>query len=70
MNAAKLKLNAPFAHTPFEVIRKRWGTAGHCVILFFALATNIIVCSLESDEAPDSSARRSPQCSSSAEALP
>lgn len=45
-NAAKLKLNAPFAHTFLEVIGKRWGTTAHLVMMFFALATNVIVSSM------------------------
>ncbi|ORY91551.1 urea transporter [Leucosporidium creatinivorum] len=45
-NAAKLKLNAPNAHTFTEVIRCRWGQAAHGTFLFFGLATNIIVTSM------------------------
>ena len=41
--AAKLKLNAPYAHTWLEIIGARWGTVAHLVFLFFGLATNIIV---------------------------
>ncbi|KAL1757356.1 hypothetical protein FB107DRAFT_209319 [Schizophyllum commune] len=43
MLAAKLKLNAPYAHTWLEIIGARWGTVAHLVFLFFGLATNIIV---------------------------
>ncbi|KAG6859950.1 hypothetical protein C0995_001386 [Termitomyces sp. Mi166 len=44
--AAKLKLNAPNAHTWLEIVGKRWGTLAHGVFLFFGLATNIIVSSM------------------------
>ncbi|KAK2463981.1 hypothetical protein APHAL10511_004032 [Amanita phalloides] len=46
MLAAKLKLNAPYAHTWLEIIGARWGTAAHLIFLFFGLATNIIVSSM------------------------
>jgi Na+/proline symporter len=46
MLAAKLKLNAPRAHTWLEIIGARWGTAAHLVFMFFGLATNIIVSSM------------------------
>ncbi|KAJ7069974.1 urea transporter [Mycena amicta] len=46
MIAAKLKLNAPFAHTWLEVVGARWGTFAHIVFMFFGLATNIIVSSM------------------------
>jgi Na+/proline symporter len=41
-NAAKLKLNAPNAHTYLEVLGERWGIAGHLTFMFFGLATNVI----------------------------
>lgn len=44
--AAKLKLNAPNAHTFLEIIGTRWGTFAHLVFLFFGLATNIVVSSM------------------------
>ncbi|OCH88015.1 urea transporter [Obba rivulosa] len=44
--AAKLKLNAPHAHTWLEIVAARWGTAAHLVFMFFGLATNIIVSSM------------------------
>lgn len=44
--AAKLKLNAPNAHTFLEIIGERWGTLAHKIFLFFGLATNIIVSSM------------------------
>ncbi|KZV83522.1 Na+/solute symporter [Exidia glandulosa HHB12029] len=44
--AAKLKLNAPNAHTWLEIVGKRWGTVAHLVFLFFGLATNIVVSSM------------------------
>lgn len=42
-NAARIKINAPYAHTFLEVIRRRWGTGAHLVFLAFALCTNLIV---------------------------
>ncbi|CAG7850309.1 Probable urea active transporter 1 [Serendipita indica DSM 11827] len=44
--AAKLKLNAPNAHTFLEIIGERWGKMAHLIFLFFGLATNIIVSSM------------------------
>ncbi|KAF8811119.1 urea transporter [Phlegmacium glaucopus] len=46
MLAAKLKLNAPYAHTWLEIIGTRWGKMAHLVFMFFGLATNIIVSSM------------------------
>ncbi|KAJ6551826.1 urea transporter [Mycena capillaripes] len=46
MIAAKLKLNAPYAHTWLEVVGARWGKTAHLVFMFFGLATNIIVSSM------------------------
>ncbi|KAI0371916.1 urea transporter [Pilatotrama ljubarskyi] len=44
--AAKLKLNAPHAHTWLEIVAARWGTVAHLVFMFFGLATNVIVSSM------------------------
>lgn len=44
--AAKLKLNAPHAHTWLEIVSARWGKTAHLVFMFFGLATNIIVSSM------------------------
>ncbi|KAL5532400.1 hypothetical protein ACEPAF_5970 [Sanghuangporus sanghuang] len=44
--AAKMKLNAPNAHTWLEIVGARWGTVAHVVFMFFGLATNIIVSSM------------------------
>ncbi|KAI0929435.1 hypothetical protein AcV7_005287 [Taiwanofungus camphoratus] len=44
--AAKLKLNAPHAHTWLEIVHARWGTFAHLVFMFFGLATNVIVSSM------------------------
>jgi len=44
--AAKLKLNAPYAHTWLEIVYVRWGRMAHLVLMFFGLATNIIVSSM------------------------
>jgi SSS family transporter len=46
MLAAKLKLNAPYAHTWLEIVGARWGKIAHLVFMFFGLATNIIVSSM------------------------
>ncbi|KAL8279184.1 hypothetical protein RQP46_008440 [Phenoliferia psychrophenolica] len=45
-NAAKLKINAPHAHTFLEVIKCRWGKVAHFTFGFFGFATNIIVSSM------------------------
>ncbi|KII91459.1 hypothetical protein PLICRDRAFT_156540 [Plicaturopsis crispa FD-325 SS-3] len=45
-NAAKLKMNAPNAHTFLEVIYVRWGVAMHLTGMFFGLATNLLVSSM------------------------
>ncbi|CCM04363.1 uncharacterized protein FIBRA_06535 [Fibroporia radiculosa] len=44
--AAKLKMNAPHAHTWLEIVSARWGKVAHLVFMFFGLATNIIVSSM------------------------
>ncbi|KAF8839783.1 urea transporter [Paxillus ammoniavirescens] len=44
--AAKLKLNAPYAHTWLEIVAVRWGTVAHLIFMFFGLATNLIVSSM------------------------
>ncbi|CAL9730680.1 urea active transporter [Monosporozyma unispora] len=41
--AIKTKQKAPNAHTYLEIVKARYGTIGHCVYLFYALATNILV---------------------------
>ncbi|THU99019.1 urea transporter [Dendrothele bispora CBS 962.96] len=46
MLAAKLKMNAPYAHTWLEIIGVRWGKTAHLIFMFFGLATNIIVSSM------------------------
>jgi hypothetical protein len=33
--AAKMKLNAPYAHTFLEIVSVRWGTAAHLIFMFF-----------------------------------
>ncbi|KAF8325239.1 urea transporter [Cantharellus anzutake] len=43
MLSAKLKSNAPRAHTWLEVVNARWGAVAHQVFMFFGLATNVIV---------------------------
>lgn len=43
--ACTIKLNAPFCSTFLEVLKVRWGKLLHCVFLFFALATNLLVSS-------------------------
>lgn len=41
--ACKTKMNAPRCHTFLEIIQVRYGTLAHCVFIFFALVTNILV---------------------------
>ncbi|KIL65158.1 hypothetical protein M378DRAFT_192471 [Amanita muscaria Koide BX008] len=43
MLAAKLKLNAPYAHTWLEIVGARWGRVPHLICMFFGLATNVII---------------------------
>ncbi|GAA6020371.1 hypothetical protein JCM11491_000328 [Sporobolomyces phaffii] len=43
MNSAKIKENAPRAHTFLEVIRVRWGKLAHIVFLCFSLLTSLLV---------------------------
>ncbi|GAA5946717.1 hypothetical protein JCM3765_000360 [Sporobolomyces pararoseus] len=43
MNSAKIKQNAPRAHTFCEVVRVRWGTFSHIVLLCFSLLTSLLV---------------------------
>jgi hypothetical protein len=33
--AAKMKLNAPYAHTFLEIVAVRWGTAAHLIFMVF-----------------------------------
>ncbi|KAG1870284.1 urea transporter [Suillus subluteus] len=44
--AAKLKLNAPYAHTWLEIVATRWGTTAHLIFMVFGIATNLIVSSM------------------------
>jgi len=41
--ATEFKRRAPFAHTFLEVIRARYGCAGHIVFIIFCLFTNVLV---------------------------
>lgn len=41
--ACKTKMNAPRCHTFLEIIKVRYGTATHCIFIFFALVTNVLV---------------------------
>lgn len=41
----QMKRRAPTLHTHLEMLRIRYGTAGHLTFLFFSLATNILVVS-------------------------
>lgn len=43
--AIQLKRRAPSVHTYLELVRIRFGTFPHLTYIFFALATNILVCS-------------------------
>ena len=40
--AAKLKLNAPYAHTWLEIVHARWGRTAHLVFMFFGSAAFIL----------------------------
>ncbi|GAC93563.1 potential urea active transport protein [Pseudozyma hubeiensis SY62] len=42
--AIQLKRRAPSVHTYLELVRIRFGTLPHLTYIFFALATNILVC--------------------------
>lgn len=44
--ASKMKLNAPYAHTYLEVIRRRWGKLSGVVHTAFGLAANTLVSSM------------------------
>jgi Na+/proline symporter len=44
--AIELKCRAPFAHTFLEVVRARYGQAGHLIFIVFCLSTNILVTSM------------------------
>ncbi|PPQ80770.1 hypothetical protein CVT25_001907 [Psilocybe cyanescens] len=46
MLAAKLKLNAPYAHTWLEIVAARWGKTAHIIFMFFGFSTNLIVSSM------------------------
>ncbi|KAA8521089.1 hypothetical protein F0562_011758 [Nyssa sinensis] len=41
--AIEIKRKAPYAHTVCEIVKARWGTAAHLVLLAFCFLTNIIV---------------------------
>lgn len=41
--ATKAKQIAPEAHTFLEIIKGRYGTIGHCVYIYYGMATNILV---------------------------
>ena len=40
--AAKLKLNAPYAHTWLEIVHARWGRTAHLIFMFFGSAALIL----------------------------
>ncbi|KAJ3819192.1 urea transporter [Lentinula raphanica] len=42
MLAAKLKLNAPYAHTWLEIVGVRWGKTAHLIFMFFGSACFLI----------------------------
>lgn len=44
--AIKCKQKAPNAHTFLEIIKARYGKVAHCVHIFYALATNVLVTSM------------------------
>lgn len=41
--AIKAKQRAPGAHTYLEIVKARYGSIAHCVFIFFAFATNVLV---------------------------
>ncbi|AOA62573.1 Urea and polyamines transporter [Komagataella phaffii CBS 7435] len=41
--AIKAKQRAPECHTYLEIVKARYGTLTHCVFMFFAIATNVLV---------------------------
>lgn len=41
--AIKAKQKAPGCHTYLEIIKARYGSVTHCIFLFFAFATNVLV---------------------------
>jgi len=41
--AAKLKLNAPYAHTWLEIVYVRWGRMSHIVFMFFGSVVFIVL---------------------------
>lgn len=41
--AIEIKKKAPGAHTILEIVKARFGTAGHWVGLFYALGTNVVI---------------------------
>ena len=41
--ACKTKQNAPRCHTYLEIIYVRYGKLTHCIFIFFALMTNVLV---------------------------
>ena len=43
--ACKVKQNAPRCHTYLEIIYTRYGVVTHCIYIFFALLTNVLVSS-------------------------
>jgi urea-proton symporter len=46
--AAKLKLNAPYAHTWLEIVYVRWGRLAHLVLMVFG-SVSFAVLQLQSD---------------------
>lgn len=40
--AAKLKLNAPHAHTWLEIVGVRWGQVAHLVFMFFGYTATLL----------------------------
>lgn len=43
--AIRMKQKVPHFHTHLELLRRKYGAPGHLTFMFFALATNILVCS-------------------------
>lgn len=44
--ALEIKKKAPGAHTILEIVRARFGKTAHCVMLFYALGTSVIIAAM------------------------
>ncbi|GMM37881.1 hypothetical protein DASC09_052060 [Saccharomycopsis crataegensis] len=44
--ALEIKKKAPGAHTILEIVKARFGTSAHCVMMFYALGTSVIIAAM------------------------